>query len=307
MLTLESFATKLLQTEDLDPVYVSVHRVQPSWGVMSRLLLAYWCFYHLGAAAFIAEHGDTPRKFWSLMHKAAANVDRPVSPDFPAERWPRASERRHFRGDQAILAVKALELASNEHRRAGRENDPEGLFNWLVGAGTRTQTFTQVRDRALSLRGFGPWIAFKVADMTERVVGIPVDFSDCGFGVYDDPRKGAALAALVEDGYDLAQYDIKELLATTEITDQGVQKMMDLWAWKLRKFKAPPRADRKVGVQEIETIFCKYKSHAKGHYEPGKDTLENIESLHGWGSLARQLRVPMVELGMKHWSWSSTN
>jgi hypothetical protein len=56
------------------------------------------------------------------------------------------------------------------------------------------------------------------------------------------------------------------------------------------KFKAPPDFTRPVNVQEIETVFCKYKSPLKGHYPLGKDTLELHHSLAGWGDLAEQLR-----------------
>lgn len=286
MLTLESFATKLLQTEDLDPVYVAIHRVQPSWGMLSRLLLAYWCFYHLGAASYIAENGTSPKKFWALMHDAAAN-DYPTPADVPLARWPRASERRHFRGQQAIAAVTELEAASERLRRAARGNDPERLFDWLVGAGRQQQTFTEVRDRALSLRGFGPWIAFKVADMVDRLTPIHVDFSDCAFGVYKDPRQGAALALHGD--------------FNAPITDVELADVFGDWTWRLRKYKAPPTGDRKVGVQEVETIFCKYKSHVKGHYEPGKDTLENYHGLDGWGDLAAQLRETFYTMAVRHW------
>jgi hypothetical protein len=34
-----------------------------------------------------------------------------------------------------------------------------------------------------------------------------------------------------------------------------------------------------VNVQEIETIFCKYKSYVKGHYHVGKDIHEIREAL----------------------------
>jgi hypothetical protein len=56
-------------------------------------------------------------------------------------------------------------------------------------------------------------------------------------------------------------------------------------------FSAPPRHDRPVGVQEVETCLCKYKSYVNGHYPIGKDSRELRHALTGWGSKADQLRA----------------
>ena len=47
---------------------------------------------------------------------------------------------------------------------------------------------------------------------------------------------------------------------------------------------------RRVNVQEVETIFCKYKSHLKGHYPVGKDSEEIRHALEGWGDTAQELQ-----------------
>ena len=54
--------------------------------------------------------------------------------------------------------------------------------------------------------------------------------------------------------------------------------------------QAPPRYERAVNVQEVETILCKWKSHQHGHYPVGKDLHEVDKHLKGWGNLARRLR-----------------
>lgn len=43
------------------------------------------------------------------------------------------------------------------------------------------------------------------------------------------------------------------------------------------------------GVQEAETVLCKYKSYRNGHYFVGKDTKEIRYALKGWGATANHL------------------
>jgi hypothetical protein len=51
------------------------------------------------------------------------------------------------------------------------------------------------------------------------------------------------------------------------------------WAYdrlikELGDLRAPPRYERPINIQEVETILCKWKSHLSGHYELGKDIIE---------------------------------
>jgi hypothetical protein len=195
------------------------------------------------------------KAYWELMIRAALNADK---------RWPRGAERRHFRGQQAIDAVAEL---ARKYRTA-----EEAVELWCSGG-----TFQRVSDEVQRNRGFGPWIAFKIADMSERVLGCDTDFSDCHLGIYTDPRKGAALVRFGDQNHP--------------ITDQELESTVDQYVglWRQKRAKAPPRRDRYVNVQEIETIFCKYKSHINGHYPLGKDCREVRHGLHGWGDLAEHL------------------
>jgi hypothetical protein len=139
-------------------------------------------------------------------------------------------------------------------------------------------TFQTVSETVQRNRGFGPWIAFKIADMSERVLGYNTSFSDCHLGIYKDPRKGAALARTGDQDYPITDAELEET----------VNHHVALW--RRKRAKAPPHGDRLVNVQEIETIFCKYKSHINGHYPVGKDTREVHHGLEGWGDLAEQLQ-----------------
>lgn len=275
-----TFGRALIESGDLDPVYIGLHYARLKEPQMNRLLLAYWCTYHLGASCFIAETAKTDTAFWELLHAAARNNE-PVPglgiggrwPRGFGGRWPRGSERRHWRGQQAIDSAVELQQRVVEHRSIHR------FIDYL--APDTGSTFTQVRDRVLELRGFGPWITFKVCDMAERVLCRPIDFSDCHLDFYDEPRKGAAL---VMHGDPEAP-----------TTGEDVRKAVDLIRVQLRKYKAPPRGDRPINVQEAETVLCKYKSHWKGRYHVGHDITEVRHGLDGWGDLAQHVLSKMPE------------
>jgi hypothetical protein len=54
-----TFGDDLIRSQDLDPVYCALYGAQLFEPQLSRLLLAYLAFYHLGFAAWLSEHeGD---------------------------------------------------------------------------------------------------------------------------------------------------------------------------------------------------------------------------------------------------------
>lgn len=279
-LGVEQFGRALITSGDLDPVYIAIHNA-PSINAptRARLVLAYWCFYHLGLAARLAEI-KAPKKYWDAMMEAAINEHaEDEKPPFP-----RGGERRHYRGQQAVSS-----MASLISRYKTPEDAVAGFYGAKKAPGEERLTFKQVYDTARTHRGFGEWIAFKVADMGERVLGYDIDFADCELGIYKDPRQGAAVAytewqrskgATAWAGND---WDYP-------ITNEQLKATVSHFVTRFKHLKAPPRGDRPINVQEVETVFCKYKSHLKGHYPLGKDTVEIGHGLEGWGDLAQELR-----------------
>jgi hypothetical protein len=263
-----AFGEALIETEDLDPVYCALVRVglvQPR-RQLERLLLAYFCFYHLGAAAYISEF-EGP-EFWTVMTTAAENQIPPAcvfgGPSF--DRWPRGAERRHFRGAKCVEAVSRL-----------AEYPPEYFVQSLVGAiggGTSLETvMVWVQQRPL----FGPWIAFKVADVLERVFKAPIIFPKDLTLMYKEPR---------------AALDLLDIPA-----EEANAKLLKHFG----RIKAPPRYERGCNIQEVETICCKWKSSLGGHYPIGKDIHELRKGLVGWGKTAERLLQVMpreVEQGL---------
>jgi hypothetical protein len=96
------FGDALIGAGDLDPVYVALVGAQLPEPQLSRLLLSYLSFYHLGLAAWLSEHEG--ENYWAAMLTAAQNDE----PSPLGGRWPRASERRHFRGAKCVKAVEWL-------------------------------------------------------------------------------------------------------------------------------------------------------------------------------------------------------
>ena len=231
------FGQKLLRTLDLDPVYVMLHASNLGQLQLRKWLVAYWCFYHCGTASWIADQPD----FYKGMKEAARS-----------KAWPRGSERRHFRGEQALRAVESM-----------REQfkNPNVLVQTLVS--NKPQKLAEVVTKVKTLRGFGDWISFKVADMLDRLGLSKVEFSaDDIFSMFDSPKQGAQLMFSMYNGSgEPSQWALQRILAV------------------LGSYKAPPMFERAINVQEVETILCKWKSHMNGHYEVGKDIREIREAL----------------------------
>jgi hypothetical protein len=270
MLSIEDFGDELLRTQDLDPVYVALYKCRWPEKTLAAFCLAYWCFYDVVTASVIAE-AKTTVEFWKCMTTAALNT----SSEDGSKPWARGAERRHYRGQQAVDSMQELVL------RYGTK-DPRYAVNSFLGGDRTRRSFSDVSRSVKIHRGFGDWIAFKIADMAERVLGVAVDFSNCELGIYKDPRQGAALA-LIGDW-------------KTPISDDQLKTAVEKYVgyWRRKRAKAPPAKDRLVNVQEIETIFCKYKSHVKGHYPVGKDTFEYRQKLAASNySLAQNLLESM--------------
>ena len=68
---IRDFGDALIETQDLDPIYSAITGARLPKPQLYRLLLAYWCFYHLGAASWISEWEG--KQFWDWMRSAAEN------------------------------------------------------------------------------------------------------------------------------------------------------------------------------------------------------------------------------------------
>ena len=262
-----SFGEQLLKTGDLDPVYIALWGAKLPQDQLKRLLIAYFCFYSLGAAAWLSEWDRF--EYWDWMLRAAENDSSLGAELFklPSVRWPRGAERRHFRGLKCVEAVKQLrDRLSPMH--------PDWLIGELIKGNVLRLPLDEVMERVQKWPLFGPWIAFKAADMLERLLNVSVVFPEDLAILYKEPR--AALDLLTTPAQEANQILIKHFA----------------------KFKAPPSFNRDCGVAETETILCKWKSFLGGHYWVGKDIKEVRHGLVGWGETAdKLLRHMPAEVG----------
>lgn len=248
---------RLIETQDHDPLYSGLY----AWGGgeggrdrLRRYLVAYWSCYSVGASHWISQHEGLD--FWRWLHTAAQNE---VGPDkigaCDMERWPRAHERRHWRGQKCVDSVNHM---------CAVYPDPEAMvveLETLPGP----VNLAAVELSVTRWPQFGPWIAFKAADMLERVMGTPVSFPDSITTFYRDPRKAG---------------DMMMPLLGCESPQQVTEVLLSAYSG----MEVPGRPGRKVNVQEVETVMCKWKSARNGKYWIGLDTRDHREELERWGA-----------------------
>lgn len=247
-LTIYEFGRQLIETKDLDPVYVVVQESGLTGERLHRWLLCYWCFYHVGTASWALDQLD----YWKAMETAAGSKE-----------YPRSSERRHFRGAQAVRGVAYL-----------KSQGVEALFAPLL----KDQPAEQIISYVQTWKQFGPWIAFKVADMVERLGLAKVPFQ-LDTIMYDSPRKAA------ENLWDLEGQPSNGFGAAAG--EWAVGRILE----ELGDLTAPPRYERAINAQEAETILCKHGSYLKGHYHVGKDVAEVRHGLERFSSCKTAQRL----------------
>lgn len=253
-----SFGRHLLESGDLDPVYIALPKAVTDTKQLHRWLIAYWCFYHCGLASWASEFEG--EDFWTALRLAAANEE----PSPLGDRFPRGHERRHARGAQGIDMVAGL------HLRYG--NSPEGMVDYIVSAAPE---YERVAGHTREHKLFGPWISFKVCDMVDRVLGVPVNFSEAAVFMFTDPVKAALILWRQE-------YNLPEAAKPRDQT-AVIHSVVEYLKGAFSAHKAPPLYDRPVDLQEVETVLCKWKSHLNGHYPLFNDIDEIRAGLWQWG------------------------
>lgn len=235
----------LIETQDHDPLYTGLAAWDVKPARLRRFLLAYWSCYSVGASWYIS--AETGSRFWDRLQTAAENeVPSPLG-----QRWPRAHERRHWRGEKCVKSVLWLRSTFRH---------PEDAVESLE----TSRTLADVERRITGWPMFGPWIAFKAADMMERL-GVPIAFSDDIITLYKDPRQGAELAGAA-------------------LGLPTVQDVIEVMKRDYRDLVSPGRTVRPVNIQEIETCLCKWKSALHGSYWIGCDTTSHRQELAEWGA-----------------------
>jgi hypothetical protein len=259
-LRIEDFGEHLLKSNDLDPIYNALVGTRWNRERLARWCLAYWTFYHAGVASWICD-GGTSLSYWRRFNEAACNVE----PAPTGGRFPRGHERRHMRGERAVKTAQHLQAVCPE---------PELWAIDIIEAIRSKPQCKAVMDLVKLTPNFGPWIGFKVADMLERVFEEPVSFERAEVFMFKDPKKAALMLWRIRSGLPETAKPRDEAEVIRQVVDH-LQKHF----WEV---PAPPHRDRPVGLQEIETILCKWKSHMNGHYPLNNDITDITDGIQPW-------------------------
>lgn len=251
MLNVTEFGKQLLDAGDLDPVYAMLWDAQLEPDLLDRWLIAYWCFYHAGTASWIARNEEG---YWARFLMAAASKD-----------YPRCHERRHYRGENAMKSATWLSECGVPCLMNPIRDKPKWTAKALI-------------DYVRTWVGFGPWIGFKVADMVDRLAISEVVFDEQTAFYKGSPQEGADLLWELDHGYAAEP-------------GQAVPYAADKILAQLGGYLAPPRNERTINLQEVETILCKWKSYRGGHYRIGEDVEGLREALLRFGAVKLSQRL----------------
>lgn len=240
--TFEEFALCDVFVGDIDPTYWVMNRALHAKGRpwTTRFCVGMLAFYHMGTAEAAAGHEG--QDFWEYLKEV-----------FPTT--PRASERRHFRGQKGLDALVAMEHFSPV---------PENFFEPFP------PTYQGVKSVCGNkLQQFGPYFQLKVCDYMDRCLDIPIrSFAGLERNLPSFPLKAACM--LTPGVPDYQAFNI------------AVQRVGQL------QLLAPPKFDRPIGPAEVETILCDWKRAKTGSSWMGADihdkyhALRKGSELQGW-------------------------
>lgn len=247
-LSWQDFAAKTIATDDLDPVYVALYRAGMPEDMLMRWCTAFVTYYHMGTACQLCTlKGD---EFWTELWNRYDIA-------------PRASERRHFRGEAGKNAMRAW---------INTYGTPEKFF-----AACMQPTFMKLLKMAIPQ--IGHYFTWKCMDLREAVFGYDVDWAGSEYHMVTLPMRGLDVIFPELEGNRKADYG------------QALLKVADA----IKHIPAPPRYARNCGVAEAETVCCMAKSYYKSKKPIGKDILEKRHDLTGYGEIADHILSFMPE------------
>lgn len=256
------FARLTIESNDLDPMYELIRNLKktkdPAW--MARFIVYFVFFYDAGGAKkFADELAQTANLFqydreWELMKNLAWLSD-----------TKRGTERRHFRGKNAIDALKNLHLMKMPMT--------EMVDDWW--APTYTQLYQKVSTKYARCQ-LGPYFIWKIFDIVSVGLGrhISMNLDEAVKFMPDEPRKAAAMF--------FPDRDFRAALGTVNDYVSGMKH---------------PVADRYCSYPETETILCMMKGFfgTKVH-AIGDDILDKHNQLKDYPELQALLpkQIPLV-------------
>ena len=228
------YARLTVITNDLDPIYVALYKSGWDEAKLLRWCAAMVTYYHAGAACKLADlQGDD---FWEALWHTYDTT-------------PRSSERRHFRGEAGLKAMKHW---INTYKT------PEKFMLACM-----KPTFMDALRSGVPQ--IGVYFTWKACDFREAVFGYDVNWD----GAERNMLKSATNGLDVLFGQEGVKLDYsKEIL-----------KIIDA----IKALPAPPRYSRQCGIAEAETIACGVRQYYTHRVPIGQDIADKRNSLTGFG------------------------
>jgi len=247
-LSWQDFAAKTIATDDLDPVYVALHNCGMPEDMLMRWCAAFVTYYHMGTACKMCEY--TGNKFWYELLMAYDTA-------------PRATERRHFRGEAGRKALQRWWLDYSE---------PEKFF-----AACMQPSFMKLLNK--NIPQVGTYFTWKCMDLREAVFGYDVDWTGSEKHLVTSPKQGMQIIFP-----ELAEQPNPDYAEALHRVVDGIKHL-----------KAPPRRVRSCGIAEAETVCCGAKQYYKNKTAVGHDILQKRAALQGYGDIAEHILSFMPE------------
>ena len=173
---------------------------------------------------------------------------------------------------QVITKVKKLEEVKFGNERRKSKNNAKEYLNNIQKAfiGTDVERFftangNKVFNRIKTIKGFGPWAAWKFMDLIDCAYGVNVDFESLDFRkAYTFPLKGLLLVN------DLPE-DVK-ILRDTNLYNKLLKNAYHILE-DLKDINSPHNNGKGLRLNELETLLCKYHSHVHNKYKAGQDLI----------------------------------
>lgn len=263
------FAKRIYKEWDADPGYYAL-RMTPGVHHDQRLRMAVaWCaYYNLGIAADASTRQGAA--FWNYLEEI-----------YPTAK--RATERRHFRGQAGLEALKQWRTSWPK---------PEALAEHMAG-----QTYFEIRKKGQMVRQYGDYFFWKWCDLNEVLGMNSPDMT--GSEKYSPklPQQGAKLI------YEMDQDNMVDWPKSAPFDPSENSELVAATYAEIVRFgqrnKIPPRTtdSRRFDIQEAETVACVYKQMANGSYTYGTRTAKAVKRLEAANSnTAKKMAATLLEL-----------
>lgn len=251
---LATFAGAMVRTQDLDPLYPILRRLneqdghEPGSDEAMKRSVVYTAFYNIAAAECVVE---------AAKHDKSAVVARQLA-------GRAGTERRGLRTpDFMVFHLNSIGI---------RARDAGGFTPWLQQHWTEESTPKERWELAtevlLAVPYNGRWAAYKTCDILAEVHGWPMEAPDAGHRFSSGPREGLLLLQ-AQTGHtflpDLPEHNDQSQGAIERLDRATETVQHELW-----------RRDVPMKMSEVETILCNWKALVSGRYYIGHDVDEML-------------------------------